>query len=64
MKLTAVQLAQSDRDGDLFFPSLFSSEEPQTLPDAGPALYERREFIPGSALRTSTVPFDDQKAAA
>jgi hypothetical protein len=64
MQLTADQLAQCDRDGNLFFPSLFSSEETQTLLDAVPALYERREFIPGSARQTSTVPFDDQKAAA
>ena len=43
MKLTPDQRAQFDRDGYLFFPGLFSSEETQTLVDAVPALYDRRE---------------------
>ena len=43
MKLTPEQLAQFDRDGYLFFPSLFSREETKVLNDAVPALYERRE---------------------
>src|SRR5437762_3597753 len=43
MKLTPDQIAQFDRDGYLFFPGLFSAEETQTLLDAVPALYRRRE---------------------
>jgi ectoine hydroxylase len=43
MKLTAAQLEQFDRDGYLFFPSLFSAEETRTLTDAVPELYSRRE---------------------
>ncbi|OYY85151.1 MAG: proline hydroxylase, partial [Polaromonas sp. 28-63-22] len=43
MKLTPDQLAQFDRDGYLFFPGLFTLEETQTLNDAVPELYERRE---------------------
>jgi ectoine hydroxylase len=38
MKLTPEQLEQFDRDGYLFFPSLFSPQETQTLLDAVPAL--------------------------
>jgi hypothetical protein len=59
MKLTPERLAQFDRDGHPFSP-----EEPQTLLNAVPALCERREFIPCSALQTATVPFDNQIAAA
>ena len=43
MKLTPEQVAQFDRDGYLFFPSLFTPEESKLLNDAVPALYERRE---------------------
>ena len=43
MKLTPEQRTQFDRDGYLFFPSLFTTEETQVLVDAVPALYERRE---------------------
>jgi ectoine hydroxylase len=43
MKLTPDQLAQFDRDGYLFFPGLFTPEETQTLNDAVPELYSRRE---------------------
>ena len=43
MKLTPEQLEQFDRDGYLFFPSLFSPQETQNLLDAVPALYERRD---------------------
>ncbi|HSC65524.1 MAG TPA: phytanoyl-CoA dioxygenase family protein [Caldimonas sp.] len=43
MKLTAAQRAQFDRDGYLFFPGLFSSEETRTLTAAVPELYRRRE---------------------
>ena len=43
MKLTAAQLEQFDRDGYLFFPSLFSAEETRTLTDAVPEIYSRRE---------------------
>ena len=39
MKLTPEQLEQFDRDGYLFFPSLFSPQETQNLLDAVPALY-------------------------
>jgi ectoine hydroxylase len=43
MKLSATQLEQFDRDGYLFFPGLFSTEETRTLLDAVPDLYSRRE---------------------
>ena len=43
MNLTPDQLAQFDRDGYLFFPSLFTPEETQSLTAAVPALYARRE---------------------
>lgn len=43
MQLTREQRQQFDRDGYLFFPSLFSRAEVQVLLDAVPALYERRE---------------------
>jgi ectoine hydroxylase len=42
MKLTDQQLAQFDREGYLFFPSLFSAEEVKVLTDAVPALYAQR----------------------
>ncbi|MBK0392632.1 phytanoyl-CoA dioxygenase family protein [Ramlibacter algicola] len=43
MHLTPEQLEQFDRDGYLFFPGLFSTEEIRTLTEAVPALYARRE---------------------
>ena len=43
MKLTPEQHAQFERDGYLFFPGLFSSEETRTLTAAVPELYSRRE---------------------
>ena len=43
MKLTPEQHAEFDRDGYLFFPGLFSSEETRTLTAAVPDLYGRRE---------------------
>lgn len=43
MQLTPEQRQRFDRDGYLFFPSLFSRAEVQVLLDAVPALYERRE---------------------
>jgi len=43
MHLTAEQRASFDRDGYLFFPSLFSLREVAVLNDAVPALYARRE---------------------
>ena len=43
MRLTQQQLEQFDRDGYLFFPSLFTPEETKVLTDAVPALYARRE---------------------
>ncbi|RVT52611.1 phytanoyl-CoA dioxygenase family protein [Rubrivivax albus] len=43
MKLSPEQIAQFERDGYLFFPSLFSPDEVKTLTDAVPALYARRE---------------------
>ena len=43
MKLSNAQLEQFDRDGYLFFPSLFTPEETQRLNDAVPELYSRRE---------------------
>ncbi len=42
MKLTPTQLEQFERDGYLFFPSLFSPEEIKVLTDAVPALYAQR----------------------
>ena len=58
MKLTSEQLAQFDRDGYLFFPSLFSPTEIATLTDAVPALYaqERPENVrerTGGVVRTN-----------
>jgi len=43
MNITAEQLTQFDRDGYLFFPSLFTPDEIRTLNDSVPALYARRE---------------------
>lgn len=43
MKLSPEQIAQFERDGYLFFPSLFSPDEVKVLTDAVPALYARRE---------------------
>jgi hypothetical protein len=43
MKLSPEQIAQFDRDGYLFFPSLFTPEETQTLNGAVPELYSRQE---------------------
>jgi ectoine hydroxylase len=42
MKLTQEQLTQFDRDGYLFFPSLFSPEEIKTLTDEVPAIFAQR----------------------
>jgi len=39
MKLTSAQLEQFDRDGYLFFPSLFTPEEIKVLTDEVPRLY-------------------------
>src|SRR5260221_12839887 len=39
MKLTPAQLAAFDKDGYLFFPSLFTPEEIQVLLDEVPRLY-------------------------
>ncbi|KQT11180.1 phytanoyl-CoA dioxygenase family protein [Ramlibacter sp. Leaf400] len=43
MQLTKAQLEQFDREGYLFFPSHFTPQETQTLLDAVPELYSRRE---------------------
>ena len=43
MKLTQQQKDQFDREGYLFFPSLFSAGETSTLNGAVPELYSRRE---------------------
>lgn len=43
MRLSPEQIAQFDRDGYLFFPSLFSPDEVKVLTDSVPALYARRE---------------------
>ena len=43
MNLTPEQLEQFDRDGYLFFPGHFTSEETKNLIDAVPELYSRRE---------------------
>ncbi len=43
MQLTAQQRQQFEQDGYLFFPGLFSPTETQTLLDAVPELYARRE---------------------
>jgi ectoine hydroxylase len=43
MRLTPEQRAAFDRDGYLFFPALFSGREMQSMLDAVPALYGRRE---------------------
>ncbi len=43
MRLTQEQHEQFDRDGYLFFPSLFSTQETQNLNAAVPELYAKRE---------------------
>jgi ectoine hydroxylase len=43
MRLSPEQLQAFDREGYLFFPSLFTPDEIGTLTDAVPALYARRE---------------------
>ena len=43
MRLTPVQIEQFNRDGYLFFPSLFTPAETARLNAAVPELYERRE---------------------
>jgi ectoine hydroxylase len=43
MRLTPQQVETFNRDGYLFFPSLFKPEEVRALTDAVPALYARRE---------------------
>ncbi len=43
MKLSPAQREQFDREGYLFFPGLFTSEETRTLQSAVPELYSRRE---------------------
>ncbi len=58
MKLDSEQLAQFERDGYLFFPGLFTTEETQVLKDAVPELYARREDYNvrekgGNAVRTN-----------
>jgi ectoine hydroxylase len=42
MKLTPIQIAQFDREGFLFFPSLFSPAEIKALTDEVPGLYAQR----------------------
>jgi ectoine hydroxylase len=42
MKLSPEQLQKFDREGYLFFPSLFTATEIKTLTDEVPALYEQR----------------------
>ena len=42
MKLTQQQSDQFDRDGYLFFPSLFSAQEMKVLTDEVPRLYVQR----------------------
>jgi ectoine hydroxylase len=58
MKLTREQLAQFDREGYLFFPSLFSPTEIKTLTDEVPRLFAQRrpENVPekaSDAVRTN-----------
>ena len=43
MKLTTAQLTQFEANGYLFFPGLFTAEETQTLNQAVPDFYSRRE---------------------
>ena len=52
MQLTQAQLAQFDRDGSLFFPSLFTPEEIQVLVDEVPRLYAQRR--PADVWRDGT----------
>jgi ectoine hydroxylase len=42
MKLTPAQITQFEREGYLFFPSLFTREEIKVLTDEVPALYAQR----------------------
>ncbi|NDA69698.1 MAG: proline hydroxylase, partial [Betaproteobacteria bacterium] len=44
MRLSQEQLAQFEREGYLFFPSLFSSDEMKVLRDEVPSIY--KEFRP------------------
>lgn len=58
MQLTKEQLEHFDREGYLFFPSLFTPEETKTLTNAVPELYSRREAYNvrekgGDAVRTN-----------
>jgi ectoine hydroxylase len=58
VRLTPDQLEQFDREGYLFFPSLFTPEETRTLNDAVPALYAQRDAYNvrekgGDAVRTN-----------
>ena len=58
MHLTREQVEQFDRDGYLFFPSLFGADEVRALTAAVPALYARREVYnvrekASDAVRTS-----------
>jgi len=58
MQLTKEQLEQFDREGYLFFPSLFTPQETRNLRDAVPELYSRREAYNvrekgGDAVRTN-----------
>ena len=42
MKLTAAQLEQFDREGYLFFPSLFKPDEIKRLADEVPGIYAQQ----------------------
>src|SRR5258705_143395 len=58
MRLTAEQVGRFERDGYLFFPSLFSTAEMQVLSDEVPGLFRqpRRESVrerDGEAVRTN-----------
>ncbi|MGH8689540.1 MAG: phytanoyl-CoA dioxygenase family protein, partial [Burkholderiales bacterium] len=58
MQLSADQIERFEREGYLFFPSLFSREEIKTLTDEVPALYAQRrpENVrekTGDAVRTN-----------
>jgi ectoine hydroxylase len=56
MQLTQAQIAQFDRDGYLFFPSLFTPEEIQVLLDeANSAVRVRREMEQMCAVQTDMV---------
>src|SRR4051794_8980209 len=58
MKLTSDQIDHFEREGYLFFPSLFAEDEVKVLTDAVPAIYAQRRLenvreLTGDVVRTN-----------